>query len=97
MDPTVTAFIDGLKLYLQPEMVSMIEQETGGDRGENAKWIVGLLEKFLNSETEAVIARGEAAVPDLEAARSQYENENEFVALAVLGVLFRIREGGSPS
>lgn len=97
MDQTVASLIEGLKLYLQPDMVSMIEQETGGDRGENARWVVSLMDKFLMSETEAVVARGDAAVPDLEAALAQYENENELIALAVLGVLFRIRKGGSAS
>jgi hypothetical protein len=97
MEPVVEKFIDGLKLYLSPEMVSMIEQEAGSERVEKAKWAFALLDRFLKSETDAVIARGDAAVPDLEAALYQYENENELIALAIFGVLLRIREGEPPT
>jgi hypothetical protein len=93
LDPTVQAFIDGMELYLQPDMAAMIEQETGGDRGENAKWVVALLDRFLPAETEAVVARGQELVPDLEAALAEFESKNELVALGLLGVLFRIRDG----
>jgi hypothetical protein len=88
-----------MKLFFQPDLIAMVEQETGGVRAENAKWVVAGLDRLLQAETDAVIARGTAVVPELEAALAQYENENEFVGLGILAVLFRIRgeDGGSPT
>jgi hypothetical protein len=96
--PAVAAFVDGLQLYLNPDLTSMIEAETGGQRAENAKWIVALLDTSLQSETEAVLDLGDSAIADLEAALDRYEKENEFIGLAILAVLTRIRgEQGSGS